>query len=171
MRKFLILIGGMIMCLFITGCFHSKDQVKKEDIKDLKAFRFSYTVGYYMNADFSYEVELQKSGKYNASYKASGIAPEDKLEKEISETVVLELEELMKKHNIHKWNEFHKNDPNVLDGNSFSLSFYSNSEKSISASGYMMYPAGYREFKEEIDSFFQQLFEKEIAKQKTTFDE
>lgn len=161
-----ILLGGIIMSIFLlSGCFHKK--IEKVNIENTKSFSFGYSVGNYMNGNVIYEIE-KKDGKIIASYKANEVPDEDKLEKEISEETLKELEEILKKHKVYEWNGFKKSDPNVLDGNSFHLYYWTENKENIDASGYMMYPNGYGEFKAEIHEFFTTLFKEEIEKQKTT---
>jgi len=44
-------------------------------------------------------------------------------------------------------------------------------KKSISASGYEMYPDNYSDFRGKVESFFEDIFKEEIEKQKTTQSE
>ena len=53
---------------------------------------------------------------------------------------------------------FDKSDDNVLDGNGFYLSYFTEDNQQISASGYMKYPDGYSTFKNDIISFYEKYF-------------
>ena len=138
--------------ILLSGC------MKKVEIMTTKSFNFSYSVGTYMNASYNYGLELKKDGRYVLSYKPAGVSEEDKMEKEISKDDVLELEKILIKNNISKWDGFHKTDSNVLDGNDFFLNYYRDDSQSISASGYMKYPSGYNDFKNDIISFYSKIF-------------
>lgn len=166
--KSIIVIGGIIMYYFILGgCFkkNKENELNKINIENTKCFTFSYSVGNYMNAAYIYTLEKIENDKYIVTYQGDGMS--NKLEKEISEDKVLELENILKENEIYKWNGFDKSDNNVLDGHDFSL-YYKNNNQTISASGYMMYPDGYKNFKTIIDTFYSELFKEEIEKQKTT---
>ena len=145
------------MCSLITGCFK-----KKIEIKDTKSFEFGYSVGNYMNGSYLYKLVLKDDNKYYAFYKADGVSEEDMLTKEIDKDKVLELENILNKHNIYKWDGYSKSDKNVLDGNGFHLYYHRTDREGISASGYMMYPKGYNDFKSDIISFYEELFKDEI---------
>ena len=151
-------MGGIILINFILGgCM--KDKV---EIKNTKSFSFSYSVGYYMNASYSYQLELTKDSKYIISYKPTGFAEEDRFYKEVSKNTVEELEQILIKHDISRWDGFHKVDKRVLDGNDFSLNYYTENRENISASGYMKYPDGYKDFQNDIVKFYTKLFKDEI---------
>ena len=140
---------------------------KNITIENTKSFKYFYTVGYYVNADIVYELYL-KDNKYIASYKMDGVPNEEKIEKEVEIDTVLKIEDILKQYKVSKWNGFNKNDPNVLDGNSFHLSYVNEKDETIEASGYMMYPKDYRLFRSDIDTLYENLFKDEIEKQKTT---
>ena len=140
---------------------------KKVKIENTKSLRFTYTVGYFINADIVYELNLQDN-KYIAYHKIVGVKEEEKLKKEINKDIVLEIENILKKYKVYKWNGFNKSDKNVLDGNSFYFTYTNGNNENIHASGSMMYPSNYRDFKADIDTLFEDLFKEEIKKQKTT---
>ena len=141
-----------------------KDKTKIENTKSLT---FRYTVGNYINADIVYELYLINNS-YIATYKIAGIPKENQLKKEVSKETVTKIENILKKYKVYKWNGFNKSDNNVLDGNSFSFSYTNTNKKYISASGYMKYPKNYRNFKNDINSLYEELFKEEIKIQKAT---
>ena len=75
-KKYICLGVIVIGAFILSGCG------KKVEIKHTKRFVFSYSVGYYKDASYLYELEKKKDGTYILSYKAAGIPDEDKLEKE-----------------------------------------------------------------------------------------
>ena len=143
---------GVFLSSLILSIFQTKE------IKDTKYFSFSYSVGYYANASYDYELKLEND-KYIAGYKKEGVSEEDMLKKEVTKDDVLKLEKILSDNDIYKWNGYHKSDKNVLDGDGFSLSYRSTNNINISASGYMMYPKGYLNFKNDIISFYSELFD------------
>ena len=62
-------------------------------------------------------------------------------------------EDMLNKYHILSWKGFNKSDKNVLDGNSFSFRLRYNDDEKLSASGYMMYPNHYRDFKEKFEEY------------------
>ena len=143
---FLILIFGFIS----VGCTRANDE-----IKDIRSFNFSYSVGCYAYGSYDFGVRKNKDGSYTAIYRAAGV-PEEKSSKfPVDRAFITDLEYMLKEANVLKWNGFHKSDKNVLDGNGFSFYIWLEDGKNISASGYESYPKGYSEGKSAIISFFQ----------------
>jgi hypothetical protein len=66
----------------------------------------------------------------------------------------------LNEHEVARWNGFDKNNRNVLDGNSFTLSVTMENGKDIHAHGYMKWPKGYQETKAALDGFFAQYLNK-----------
>lgn len=141
----LILIGVGFMFLF----------KKKVVISDIKSFHFSYTTSTMMDASILYE--LKCDDKIVATIKPELVPYEKAKTFEVDKPLCEELENILNKYNVGSWDDFRKSDPNVLDGNSFSLSIVTKDKKVISASGYMMYPKNYREVKSEIEGLFSKL--------------
>ena len=171
MKTFLYVLHMLVIAgcaFFLGGCFRKKVEVV--DIENIIHFHFNYSVGCYMNGNYSMGFDLE-NGKYIAFYKGDGISEDDKFVKEISKEKVLELENKMKDVSISKWNGFKESDLNVLDGNDFSLYIQREDKKSINASGYEKYPNNYSTVKGVIESFFEDIFKEEIEKQKTTQSE
>lgn len=71
----------------------------------------------------------------------------------LSDADMAALEALLVKRNVAKWNGFSGNAKNVLDGDSFSLSLEFTDGRTVSAGGYMRFPKGYREARDEIWRF------------------
>lgn len=142
--------------LFGKGLFK-----EKVSIKNTKSLILRYTAGYYAYAEVKYELEL-KDNTYIASYKMTGIPENEKLKKEVNEDTVIEIENILKKYEVSKWNGFNKRDNSVLDGNSFSFNYTNKDNQTISASGYMMYPKNYNNLKNDINDLYEKLFKEEI---------
>ncbi|SCW43356.1 hypothetical protein SAMN02910456_01098 [Ruminococcaceae bacterium YRB3002] len=73
------------------------------------------------------------------------------LEGEISRETLTALEEICSRFDVRRWNGFNRSDPNVLDGDGFSLDIEYSDGKKISAHGSNSFPAHYREFKKALD--------------------
>ncbi|MBO7401789.1 MAG: hypothetical protein J6U10_02225 [Lachnospiraceae bacterium] len=137
---------------FLTGCG------KNKEIADVKSFRFSYSNGSMMNSSTVYEL-TSKDGEYIARYKPYLIPEKLTLEIKTDKAFADTLAEIMKKNNVGKWDGYSKSDKNVLDGDSFGFSARYGDKGSISAHGYMKYPANYGKFSGEVDEAFCGLFE------------
>ena len=114
---------------------------KKIVLKNTTRFRLFYTNGYMMNADTEYEYVLE-DGKYIMSIKPYLVDRENIISFEVDKSVIEEIETILNKYEVYKWNGFSKSDHNVLDGDSFSFNVKMN-DVDISASGYMKYPDNY----------------------------
>ena len=137
---------------FLTGCG------KNRDIKDVKSFHFSYSSGNMMDSYTVYEMSL-KNGKYIARYKPYMIPEKLALEIEVDKGFADKLADIMKNNNVGSWDGFSRSAKNVLDGDSFGFSASFGDKGSISAHGYMKYPANYGKFSGEVDDAFCGLFE------------
>ena len=67
------------------------------------------------------------------------------------------IEKVLKDNHVEKWNGFNKNDKNVLDGDSFSMSITTREGEEIDAHGYMKWPTNYGEVKTELDKIFEDI--------------
>ena len=161
MRQKIIIIISIILVLFlIIGIIMLIKQRNYVEIGKIKLFKYSYTNGYYMYADKIYELEY-KNNKYYASLKPEGISEENKITVEVDENISKKIEEILNKYDVGTWNEFNKSDSRVLDGNSFNLDIKFINDEKIYASGYMMWPKNYFEFKNEIINLYDDIFEKD----------
>ena len=70
--------------------------------------------------------------------------------------VVNDIEDILNKYKVGKWNNFKKSDKRVLDGNSFDLCIKANNVH-IDASGYMKWPKNYNKVKNSLNSKFKSL--------------
>lgn len=152
MKKIIILLIPIIIILYIL----LKIKRKPVEIENIKYLHFGYSTGNMINANVSYELSY-KDGKYIARVKPNGKSEEETIEKEITKKQIKKIEEIIKKYEVYKWDGFNKSDPYVLDGNSFNMSITLKEGKIVSASGYMKYPNNYREVKNELDNFFENI--------------
>jgi len=161
MRQRIIIIIGIVLLIFLIICIVMLiKQRNYVEIEKIKSFKYSYTNGYYMYADKIYELEY-KDNKYFASLKPEGISEENKMVVEVDESVSKKIEDILNKYDVGTWNEFNKSDSRVLDGNSFNLDIKFMNDEKIYASGYMMWPKNYFEFKNEIINLYDDIFEKD----------
>ena len=144
----LIIIITLFIILFLV--LFNKKPIKK--IENINHFYFNYSTGYGKNDNVSYTIKCKD--KCVATIKPDQVDEDEAIIVELSKEKIKELEEILNKYEVIKWNKFHKSDPNVLDGDGFSLGVDTEDKTSISASGYMMWPKNYGNVKGELDSFF-----------------
>ncbi len=146
-----ILAAGLLLALSIqlVGCSGAP-------AKDLKSFHFSYSTGNMMNASVSYDLRFE-DGVYTASVKPNLVPEEEAFVCTVDESFVRELESFLQEMRVDRWNNFHKSNKYVLDGNSFSFSYRTKDGKDVSASGYMKWPKKYQEVKSGLDGIFGKL--------------
>ena len=108
-----------------------------------------------MNASERFELKYENE-EYIAQVKLYGIAEEDAIKYKVPENFEQELEKLLKEYSVNKWDGFKKSDKRVLDGNSFDLYVKMEEDNRIDASGYMVWPNNYKEFKEKVVELFKE---------------
>ena len=90
--------------------------------------------------------------------KPNNVPEEETKEFELNENQILEVINILNKYDVFNWDGFHKNNKNVLDGDSFNLNLYTKNKDNISASGYMMWPKNYLNVKNELDNYFMNIY-------------
>ncbi len=145
--KHLIIIGIIIVSVFLF--FFLK---KEKNITNINKVYFTYSTGNYMNASVSYELICKD--KCMLSFKDDGVSYEDAREYEVDKKILKEIEVILKQYHVARWDNFHKYDKNVLDGNSFSFRVCFENDQEIEANGYMKWPKNYQEVKKELNEIF-----------------
>lgn len=126
---------------------------KKVEIKDIEYFCFSFSCSYFCDADMAYE--LCKNGDVFTAYiKPVGKPDSEKSEYAVDKAFALELESLLIRNGVGKWNGFDKANKNVLDGDNFSLRLTNGSGEKLYAHGYMKWPKNYSSVKNGIEDLF-----------------
>jgi hypothetical protein len=150
----LIVVSLLIITLIYFMVYH-----KKMEIKNIKSFYLTYTKGYAMNAYVTYELNYDiDKNEYVASIKPYGISDEDKLKVTVNKDFSEKIKDVLVKYHVENWNGFNKNDKNVLDGDSFSISITMKNGDDIHASGYMRWPDNYKNVVNEIDNIFMDIY-------------
>lgn len=155
----LIICGVLLLLLILSILLVILLLPKDKKIENITHLRFSYTTGYHMNASVSYEIDLIDD-KYIVKVKPTDIPEEETKEYELSKEKVKEIENKLNEYKVSRWNNFHKSDKYVLDGDSFSMNVRFN-DQDISASGYMMWPNNYREVRSYLDTTLGSLYKEE----------
>lgn len=145
--KYLIIIVFIIVIFLVL--FYLR---KEKNITNINKVYFTYSTGNYINASVSYELICKD--KCILSFKDDGVSYEDAKEYEVDKKILKEIEIILKQYHVARWNNFHKYDKNVLDGNSFSFSVSYGNKQGIEASGYMKWPKNYQEVKKELSEIF-----------------
>ena len=158
-KYIVLIISGVLLLLLILLILVLLLLPKDKKIENVTHLRFSYTTGYHMNASASYEIDLIDD-KYILKVKPTDIPEEETKEYILSKEKVLEIENKLNEYHVSRWNNFHKNNQYVLDGDSFSINIKSN-DLEISASGYMMWPNNYREVRSYLDTTLGSLYKEE----------
>ena len=154
MKKWIILgiILVIIIVLLLVLLYLSRQEEYNKPIENIKSMHLSYSNGYMMNANTIYDLSCED--KCIVKIKPYLIPDNEAKEYEVSEDTMKSLEKLLSDYSVRKWDNFHKSDQYVLDGDSFSFSLYFNDGTSISASGYMMWPENYRSVRDGISTLF-----------------
>ena len=146
MNKKYILIG-LIIIIFLILIILVRIDNKAEKIS-IKNFEYHYTINNSSNNSVRYKVEC--NDKCNITINDR----KEKKEYEISKEYLKELEEILTKYSVYRWNRYNKVNKKVKDGKSFTLKVTLENNKTIKAHGYMSYPNNYKLVKEEIDLYF-----------------
>ena len=157
-KKIFLLVITIIIVIIISvigGKLVFNKKVKT--ITNIKIFTFSYSVNMSINGNVRYEIECRD--KCIALIKPYEVSEEDKQEVELNKDQLQELENILNKYEVYKWNGFKKYDKNVLDGNSFHLYIRMEDDQTVDADGYMKWPSNYSEVRGELDNFFNKLYE------------
>ena len=149
-EKMIVLIVLLVIVIILLFIFK-----KSPEITTIKRLYFTYTNGYAINSYVIYE--LNCDDKCTVKIKPLGEDEEDAKEYNISKKDLERIEKVLKDNHVEKWNGFNKNDKNVLDGDSFSMSITTREGEEIDAHGYMKWPTNYGEVKTELDKIFEDI--------------
>ena len=155
--KKVLLISLIIIIIIIILLVILKPFKKKKVISDLSSFHFFYSTGTMINSQVYYDIEFSNN-KYILKIKPNNVPEEETKEFELNENQILEIINILNKYEVFNWDGFHKNNKNVLDGDSFNLNLYTKNKDNISASGYMMWPKNYLNVKNELDNYFMNIY-------------
>lgn len=133
----------------------NKDEKKEKYIGDITYFSYSY--GSFFGGYYDYELKSEDGKVYFIAKGLNGVDLD--VQCEIDSSVMKQLQEIVDKYELSKWDGFNKSDDNIMDGDSFSLTItYENGEE-IKVSGYMKYPKRYDEVRSELRGIIENLIE------------
>lgn len=153
--KYIILIIVLIIIILFT--IYTLFIKKPKPITSIKILHFSYNKGNMINSNVSYALDC-KDGICKATIKPYDIPDEEQKVIEVDKKVVEKIEKILKQYNVERWNNFNKNNKYVLDGNGFSMYIKTDEDKTIEASGYMMWPKNYNEVRDSLDNIFMKIY-------------
>ena len=116
-----------------------------DGIYQINKLKYSYTNGYAKNSDVVYEIDCEDDCVL--TIKEYGKEEDELININLTDKNMDKFESILNRNHILSWKGFSKSDKNVLDGDSFYFSLRYNDDEKLSASGYMMYPDYYKDFK------------------------
>ena len=146
----LVVLCG-IWCFFWFRCFTWEPQM---NASWLKSFWFSEGDGWW---SYGYHYTLREK-EWNYSLVYEQIAPEQYTrEKNLTVEEVKKLEDELYRWQFSEWNGFEKDNPDVLDGSSWSLNIRYHDGQEVRAHGYESYPDDFWNKTSHLTSFLNEL--------------
>lgn len=145
---------GLLILLLVPVIYLTFSNVTYTDdgIYQVNSLEYYYTSGYAMNSDVKYNIDCDD--ECILKVKLYGKDEDDIKTKKLSDNDMKKIVNILNKNRVLSWKGFNKFDKNVLDGDSFHFYLRYNDDEKLSASGYMMYPDHYKNFKEELEGLF-----------------
>ncbi|MDF2905343.1 MAG: hypothetical protein K0R34_664 [Herbinix sp.] len=152
MKKNVLIVAIVILLLIIGGIFISRNKPEDSNSKNITSFKYSFgsfTGGYY-------DYEINQDGNQYIFVVTGGNGVDLDINETIDQSVLEDIQEIIQKYKVKKWNGFNKSDDDISDGHSFSL-LVRYDDYEIKAEGYMKYPRKYMDFQNEIQAYFDSL--------------
>ena len=149
-RIFTGLLAALTLCL--CPCFAGA--APTEDMPAVKTFWFTRS-GMSAAQGCSYSVKETKRGRFvwiDLYYSCHYVLP-------MTDEDMTAFSALLHELNLTEWNGFRRSDPDVLDGEDFSLSVVFADGDEISAYGSNSFPSGYSDKMRRVEEFFRALME------------
>lgn len=141
MKNKILIIGiivTIVLAVVIVVFFRNK--TNKEEYNG-EIVKFEYNYGSYFGGYRNYKIYKENNEVHIVAKGQNGIDLD--IDKNVDESVLKEIENLIKRNQISEWNEFNKRDDRVTDGNGFSIKIEYSDGKTIKAEGYSKYPTNY----------------------------
>lgn len=154
-REVLILVGVMALVGSFFGCRgvigpgeKGEDGLgakAKTNTSGTVAFSFSYdgTIG---GDNYRYGVEKEADGRIIFTYESMEYPDYGEMKREVEQAVLDRLDAIYRENDVCRWEGYSKYNPNVSDGDGFSLRFAFADGNSMYAHGSNCYPDGYQAF-------------------------
>lgn len=150
-----ILLLGVLIYLIPTKIIK-----KSYKIENVNYFYLSYTKGYAINCNVEYRIDTE----LNATIKPYQKSEEEQITVKVDESVLKEIEDVLVKYEVGKWNGFDKSNKYVSDGDSFDFNVKMKNGKEIDARGYASWPNNYSSVIKEIDEIFLRIYNENVGK-------
>lgn len=149
--KYIIII---IVILVLIGLIIFLPNIIKKNykIENINYFYLIYTRGYASNCNVLYRID----NDLVATIKLYGKSEEVTIN--VDKSVLKEIEDVLVKYDVQKWNGFRKYNKLVSDGDSFDLSIEMKNGKKIEADGYASWPKNYSKVINELDEIFLRIY-------------
>lgn len=145
--KKLIFVGIIILLLITILIIIAINKNKMQEEHSFKSISLNVS-GTMIGEIYSYKIE-EKNKKYYLIVEYTGINNNKPYKKSLKEETVKEIEKLIKKYDVDKWDNFNKVNQDVLDGESFSFNLEYKNKNKVYAEGSNSFPKNFFEFKEE----------------------
>lgn len=129
----------------------------RKKITEIKKFEFTYSSGSEIYAYVEYKIDC--TNKCVASIKPTGVPENNARKVKIEKEKVKELEDILRKYKVEKWDGFQKYNKHILDGSSFIMHIYMEDNTTIGASGYMKFPNNFAEVSKELGNYFKEIYD------------
>ena len=158
--KYIIIIGAII--IVVIGVLFLKPKIIRKDVKivDINYFYLIYTRGYAINCNVEYRIDTE----LNATIKPYQKSEVEQITVKVDESVLKEIEDVLVKYEVGKWNGFDKSNKYVSDGDSFDFNVKMKNGKEIDARGYASWPNNYSSVIKEIDEIFLRIYNENVGK-------
>ena len=154
MKKILIILI-LPLAFLLCGCFGNNENDGDISYNDTRQFQFKVAS---MGGEYNYEIVKVDDDNYTVTMKTMGPPGYKEETKNIDRNKIKELEDILKKYEISKWNGFDRDIKDLMDGLGFRL-YYKCGDKEITARGYGVFPDGYKDFSKELYPYFDTIFE------------
>ena len=130
---------------------------RSKEISSIKSMHLSYSSGWSAYAYTRYDLEKKDNGYY-VQIKPYGVPDDEVQEVRLTDKQIKDIEAILTKYKVSKWDGFNKSDKGVLDGDSFSFYLHTEDGVDVSASGYMRWPDNYHEVRNALTNIFDPLY-------------
>lgn len=135
-----------------VSCVSPKSNNNMET-EHLTYFSFSHQNSMRIYNGEKYDVSITKDGRVHVVIDEG--FPEEK-EFYLNDTTIFdELLSIVKAYKMDKYKENYKNKFRIFDGDSWSLYYKYNTNRSVSSGGYMAWPGNYKEMRQALSEYFQ----------------
>lgn len=150
MKRLLLLVGLLVLTV---SCMSQKHLInKKMNTERLVYFSFDQQNAFARCGE-KYEVGIMKDGRIHVVID-EGFPGEKELYLDDS-TIFDELLALVKTYKMDKYKSNYQPEMQIFDGDSWSLYYKYDSQRSVSSGGYMAWPDNYREMRRALSEYFQ----------------